>query len=104
MTKALSLLTVLTLAAVGVTQLTDLIGPAGEEAALRSFEEVVDAAHLLTLFDEPWPQALATTVADLRRGADAITADGTTLTWRHDDACWTVDVPTADSPLTIAAC
>ncbi len=86
---------------------SDVVGPARETVGAASIATVVRAAqtelgvHQGTV---AWSDALAAAAANLSQGGDAITVDGTTVRWTHEDGCFEATVPTEWSPVAVAPC
>jgi hypothetical protein len=80
-----------------------VVPAASETAAELTTRRIADAAYLDHLLGTTWQDALTTTVATARNN-DALTLDGTTLTWRHGDQCFTAELPTPDTDPQVRPC
>lgn len=90
---------------VGATEILDAIVPeTTATVAEASINGVAEQAYMLNLLGMSWPEALAQSITDLRRGEDALTLTGTTLTWAAGEYCYTADLPTPQTPVTVTGC
>lgn len=104
LSKTIALILVTTGGAYATTEAIDQIKPqAQRDAAEYSIGLIADAAYIDNLLTNDWPQALATTVADARNN-EATAVDGTTVYWRHEDACFYAEIPTPDADVMVQPC
>jgi hypothetical protein len=104
LSKTIALILVTTGGAYATTEVIDQVKPQAQRDAVEySIGLISDAAYIYNLLDNNWPQALATTVAEARSN-EATTVEGTTVYWRHDDACFYAEIPTPDTDVLVQPC
>lgn len=104
LSKTIALILVTTGGAYATTELIDQVKPqAQQEAAEYSIGLIADAAYIDATLTGNWPQALAATVAEARNN-EATAVDGTTVYWRHEDACFYAELPTPDTIVVVQEC
>ena len=106
MNKIITATIMAALTALGVNSLMSQDVPAAASAAtaVSSITTLAHAAWVENELGSDWDTSLATAHANLRNGADELTIDGTQITWRLADACFTAYLPTPDTDISVDAC
>lgn len=102
--KTIAAITLTVTSGVAVNELSDRIKPDSERgAATATFKLLADAAYIATELGDEWPAALQTAAAEARNN-EAVTVEGTTIYWRHGDACLYAELPTRDTVVEVKSC
>jgi hypothetical protein len=89
---------------IAANEMLDTIKPEAEhDAAEAAFVLIAEASYISTELGETWESALADTVITARRN-EAVSVEGTTLFWRHGDACLYAELPTRDTVVEVQSC
>ena len=88
-----------------VDQVVEHLGPqASVMGATQSITNVAGAAYYEhTLTGGDWEEILERTVSEARN-AEALTVDGTSVYWRHEESCFVAHIPSPDVEPTVEEC